>query len=114
MYVINMIESNFTDQKLSMVPLTNKSSITANLSIRTTGNLLYSIFNSSVILSSFSFNVFYFFVILLDRCLMSSSIADITACFQLESDGVLTPCLSHQQWMHDFIPLIMLSLGFDN
>ena len=45
---------------------------------------------------------------------MSSSIADITACFQLESDGVLTPCLSHQQWMHDFIPLIMLSLGFDN
>ena len=55
---------SFTDQNLGIVPLADKRNITATL-IRTTTNLQCSIFNSTVIIFSISFNVPYFVLLLL-------------------------------------------------
>ena len=61
---------------------------------------------------SFSFNVFVLiFFSLVKRPLICLSIADIKAYFHSKIDGVVTPCFSQQDWLHSFIPVIMLSLA---
>ena len=76
------------------------------LSIATITNELNGILNLSVIILSFSFNVFFSAVNLLKRWVIFSIIADITTCLKSENDNQVTPYLSHQDRIHD--------LGFDN
>ena len=59
------------------------------LSIETTANLLCNTLNSSVIFSSLNLNMFllFFVVSLVERWLIFSSVADITAFFYSGNDG---------------------------
>lgn len=67
---------------------------------------------SLAIYLSFSVTLVLSIVILIERRLTFSRMADFTDCFYLENDGMMKPCLSHQNWIYDFIPICILSLAF--
>ena len=106
-YVINLIQTKL----ISLVQ--TKATLPIDLPISTTKSLLCGIFNSSVIICSLVLMYFYFFVVtLVDRWLIFSSIADITACLHSEKGNVVTLSFSYQDRLHDFIHIIMVSLAF--
>ena len=96
------------------MPLADKAAFPLPLSIRKTINLLWNNFNTLVIIISFSHQLLLWFsvVSLIESCIIFLSIADVTACFHLENDDVVTPCWLQKCGIHHFIPVISLSLAF--
>ena len=84
------------------------------VSIITRTRLKYNKFKSSVIILSFSPNLFFFFHSFLLLLLWRDcwSFHYIKVCFHWESNDVVKTSFLHHDWIYNSIPIIILSLGF--